>query len=161
MFDRKKYNRTRMNCTCKKLDMWARDPKMPIKYDNKTKEHALVGSAGMRVFIFYCPFCGGKLPESQRPSYQPAPAEVKELRALMRDVTNVSSMRRILGKPDHAYGWTDDGLSSFYDIKKWEKSYVYEKRWRSLVLWVFEHDDSSISYGFAGKADTPSSNNTE
>jgi hypothetical protein len=148
-----KYNRTEINCTCKMLQNWARNPKMPIKYNDNTKEYALVGRASIRVFIFYCPFCGGRLPESKRPSYQPAADEVKDLRALMRDVTNVGSIRRILGKPDHTYRWTDDGLSRFHDIEKWKRSYVYEKRWRTLLLWVFEHDDSSISYAFAGKAE--------
>lgn len=133
---------------------WAKDPRFPLIYDKQMNEFAILRDKDDKFLIFYCPFCGGRLPESKRRNFYQIPdkAEVKQLRKLMKGVQDIETMRKVLGQPDQVCKWKrEDDSEKVYKIEKWKKLYMYEKLWKSIRLWVFELDDSSLSYTWAGK----------
>jgi hypothetical protein len=97
-------------CECDWLRHAALDPDKPIKFDEVVREyHLTYGPAGSSSAVFYfCPFCGGRAPESARASlfaYVPD-AEYARLAELTREIATLADAFRILGEPqqDHPDG---------------------------------------------------------
>jgi hypothetical protein len=63
---------TDVPCTCSFLERSARDPSLPIVYDQESNEYHIEFEARGKVtgtgslMIYHCPFCGGTAPKSQR-----------------------------------------------------------------------------------------------
>src|SRR5258708_3995019 len=57
----------RGNCKCGVLQRMSDDPKFPVEFDAKLNEYhiTMVGVSG-NAMIYYCPFCGGRMPKSRR-----------------------------------------------------------------------------------------------
>ncbi len=95
--------------------------------------------------MYYCFFCGGKLPESKRGTFfvEPSLNEVDDIVELMVGVTHIPSLRAVLGEPDKTELLNDNA-----DIKA---RYIYNSRWKTLSLIVKEHTDGSITYSLHPK----------
>lgn len=142
-------------CSCDILKIWVKDPNFPLEFDAETNEYSIVHGKQGKFLISYCPNCGGKLPESRRGTFfeEPDQADVKEVREIMRSVSDIESMRKILGEPSQAFQWPldEEEHSKLYGIKKWKTQFDYADRWKTLTLSIFEGQDGSIEYFFAGK----------
>ena len=53
-------------CRCGTLENASKEPGHPIRWDERMHEYYIAEGGGGRMMIHYCPFCGGKTPESQR-----------------------------------------------------------------------------------------------
>jgi hypothetical protein len=89
-----------------------------------------------RLIIRYCPWCGGKLPESRRASFftEPDPAEVSEVKRLMSSMRDIPTMLRVLGEPDATHEWSpfhDEAVGSFRgdDTTRWKRQFTYRSKW--------------------------------
>lgn len=143
-------------CNCKMPEKWSKDPHFPLEYDAALNEFNIVhGEArNFRTPILYCPYCGGRLPESKRDTFfvRLDETEEKQMQELMTRVCDVESMRNILGEPDRSYeSLINEEQRQLYEMKKWKRQYTYESRWRTLCLYIFERDDGSVQYSWAPK----------
>lgn len=58
------------NHCCELMDMFLKDPKIPLKYYPMAREYGMSLNHSSAVqLLFYCPWCGKKLPESLRDKY--------------------------------------------------------------------------------------------
>ena len=88
-------------CSCDVLVHAAREPRIPIEFDGELHEYNIVlGPSKTR--MHYCPFCGGKLPESLRATrFAHVPMEEKNrLFALAQGLKCEADLVAKLGKPD-------------------------------------------------------------
>jgi len=53
-------------CTCGWLEREADEPSAPIRFDPRLNEYNIVCEGEGSLRIYYCPFCGGRAPESKR-----------------------------------------------------------------------------------------------
>lgn len=91
---------TTKTCKCGLLEMFAKDPTKPIKFDKETNEYYLSDSK-LRLTIRHCFFCGGKAPESLRSSlFVIVPQDEKDrLHKLTKNITTLKEALKVLGKP--------------------------------------------------------------
>lgn len=53
-------------CDCNVLSDASREPHSGIAFDARLNEYHIVHPGGGYMMIYYCPFCGGRVPKSQR-----------------------------------------------------------------------------------------------
>ena len=59
-----------MEHCCKELDTFLKDVRLPLNYNPRMREYSLKYKDGLSVQIMnFCPFCGGKFPESLRDKF--------------------------------------------------------------------------------------------
>ena len=86
----------RETCDCGWLQRAATDPDHPVKFDHRLNEFNIVhGSRSIR--IYYCPFCGGKTPESLRDTLF-AHVSADEQERLLRHGAALESAAEVLTK---------------------------------------------------------------
>ena len=88
-------------CDCGALEHVAKDPRVPIEFDPDLREYNIVNASG-RTRIDYCPFCGGKVPESLRSTLfaQVSMEEDRRLFALAEGLKTEADLVAALGPPD-------------------------------------------------------------
>lgn len=88
-------------CKCGLLDLFAKDPKKPIKFDKDRNEYFFSFPNCGRLTIRHCFFCGGKAPESLRSSlFVIVPQEEKyRLHELTKNINTLKEAVKVLGKP--------------------------------------------------------------
>lgn len=135
-------------CNCSQPKRWVSDSYVPITFDKQMNEfHLLHGQSGNDYFVlYYCFFCGGRLPESKRGMnfIEPDMKEVENITQLMSGKDNIQLIRTILGEPDRI-----DLIKDVSDIKA---AYIYTSKWKTLDLIVREHTRGSISYSLHPKS---------
>lgn len=91
-------------CDCAGLDISVDESNTPIVFDAQTNEYHLVyGDENQGIMVFYyCPFCGGRLPDSRRHRLfaRITQAEATRLRTLIEGIRTIEDACRILGEPD-------------------------------------------------------------
>ena len=144
-------------CSCGNPAKWAEDDTFPVEYDSRAGEFSIIhGRSGKaRWLMFFCPSCGGRLPESRRQSFFTTPSEEerREVARLLEGIHDIASMQRVLGDPDEVTEWSDTGDTGWehYGVRKWKRQFSYQKRWKTLVLMAVEEEDSSITFSISGR----------
>lgn len=92
-------------CTCGALDRAAKEPPVPIAFDEVTNEFSIVYTDGVvqgTIRIRFCYWCGGAAPRSLRASlFATVPAgEERRLRDLANELWTVEDAVSRLGAPD-------------------------------------------------------------
>lgn len=144
-------------CRCGNPARWAEDPAFPVEYDPQTSEfnvvHGRSGKARWR--MFFCPSCGGRLPESQRQSLFTIPSdeERQEVVPLLEGIHDAASMQRVLGEPDEVAEWLETEETGWerYGVRRWKRQFSYQKRWKTLILMAVEEEDNSITFSISGR----------
>src|SRR5438105_11201887 len=91
------------NCQCGTVESLASDRQSPIEYDKKLNEYNLVSrEEKVHYRLYFCFFCGGKLPESRRAGLftEPSAEEMKEVARILGNVTSIQQAIQVLGEPD-------------------------------------------------------------
>lgn len=147
-----KARKTSRECGCGAVQDLVSDANCPIEHDADLNEYNIVSldkHAGYR--LYFCFFCGGRLPESRRDALylEPSPKEVSEVTKLLGTVTSIEEARQVLGKPDKVSKLNSNGAGkqSSFD----EKHHMYSSRWQTLDLTIRERADGFVDYAFAGK----------
>ena len=96
---------TDVNCECNVTENFAADPESPIIFDSKTNEfHLKWGKDHARTnILYYCSFCGGKLPKSIRDGLfaRVTDSEMVRLQQLTEKIETIEDAIQTLGTPDH------------------------------------------------------------
>lgn len=143
------------NCHCGTVESLASDRHSPIEYDKKLNEYNLVWRGEKASYrLYFCFFCGGKLPESKRASLftEPSAEEMKEVAQILGNVKSIQQALQILGEPDNTVqapkvSSQDNGKS---DVN-YKRHHFYLRRWKTLDLTIRERKDGSIDSAFTGK----------
>lgn len=139
-------------CQCKAVECAASDSNCPVEFDATLNEYNIVSIDGRhRYRLYFCWFCGGKLPRSKRSRLfkTPLAAEVNSMKKEVAIIHSVADAVDRLGKPDAQYdAGIDEQLSSGV---RCQRQLIYSSRWRSLVLTVREGRDGTVDFAYAGK----------
>ena len=94
-------------CDCRTLERMAANPDTPVRWDEPTGEYHLVWTPqdGFKaeMIFYYCPFCGGCLPESKRDQLfaQITDAERERLLRLATGFASLDAVIERFGAPDY------------------------------------------------------------
>lgn len=96
---------TDIPCTCGFLARCAKDPTLPIAWDERLNEFHITYSNDEgtgQLMVYHCPFCGGATPPSRRGDlfHKVIPAEEQRLKDLLTGIATVDECLRRLGPPD-------------------------------------------------------------
>jgi len=130
------------HCKCKAVSNWASEHNTPIVFDERMNEYHFVfgGNQSDFLVIYYCFFCGGKLPESKRDEFvvETDQQEVEDITRRMLQVTSVLSMQEALGKADRVY--QAEGGSDYV------ADHMYDVAYKTIDLGIREFSDGHIEY---------------
>ncbi|MBI2817305.1 MAG: hypothetical protein HYX72_10225 [Acidobacteria bacterium] len=89
-------------CDCGVLERASKEPEHPIRFDPHLNEYHVVTKAGGIMIIYYCFFCGGRVPESKRSSLfaHATDAELNRITHLIKGINTVSDVLARFGVPD-------------------------------------------------------------
>ncbi len=93
-------------CKCGFLERNADHPDSPIRFDAEMNEYHFIHSTSLggeaRMIIYYCPFCGGRAPESKRGNFfaKLTDKEMWRLTVLTKDLHTLDDVFAALGQPD-------------------------------------------------------------
>ena len=111
-------------CECGVLEGAAEDVANPIIFDSKLNEYQLAYESPKgraKMMIYFCPFCGGKAPASNRSRFfaRVTDEEYQRLRNLTSSIKTINDAIEILGPPE---------VDSYEEVISPEKKDVPEKR---------------------------------
>ena len=146
-------------CDCRTLDRIVDEPEIPIFFSARTNEYRLVygeNSEGA-MLVYYCPFCGGRMPDSRRDRLfaRITHAEMQRLKNLTRDIKTIDDAIRILGEPD-----TDspDGLTCSTDDSGTEPTKIESYRMitysglsETALVQITDYRSDRVGIQFIGK----------
>jgi Domain of unknown function (DUF6980) len=89
-------------CDCGHLENASKEPDHPIRFNTRMNEYYLSLKNGGQMMIYYCPFCGGRTPESRRSSFFAHVTQEEEMRIykLFEGIRNVTDTIAKFGPPD-------------------------------------------------------------
>ena len=142
-------------CQCRTVEHLVSDPQCPIEHDQELNEYNLVSrDKKSRYRLYYCFFCGGKLPASKRDSLftEPSASEVKEVKNLLSKITSVLQVIRVFGEPDETEKAPKASSSKNGKVAvKYKRHHRYSTRWKTLDLTIREREDGSFDSAFTAK----------
>jgi hypothetical protein len=149
-------------CECDWLARAAAEPDVPIEFDAAFGEYSLVydpsppRSQG-RMLLYFCPFCGGAAPTSQRQEFftRITAAELARLRELTAGLHMLEDVLRHLGPPDQDLPLGDAEVRPAAEgrppVAEQFHTVVYENLSETVVVRVNERADGSVRFSFTGK----------
>ncbi|MHC5061314.1 MAG: DUF6980 family protein [Planctomycetota bacterium] len=142
-------------CNCRSSEEWKVNDKIPISYFEELNEYHIMCEGGVTSVMYYCYFCGGKLPDSLRGQlfYELDKSEENEVKSLISKIDTVEKIHEVLGEADKILN-RDTEEEAFFVLrnkKKCVRWYVYHKRWKSLELQILEHEDGTLGFSIAQK----------
>jgi hypothetical protein len=149
-------------CACGYLERAARNPDLPIEFDERMCEYnfryQVPGDETPSVLvIYYCPFCGGAAPHSLRASlfHKISTAERDRLLSRLESVRTLRDALEQLGTPDedNPHGSIDhfpeEGARPPLDVVY--RTFLYRSLSEVAELRISEHPDGTVSFAFSGK----------
>lgn len=93
-------------CKCHSLSDLAIDPSVPVQYNSALREYYLIAKNKKRIFFYYCPICGGRLPKSRREQYftKPSAREITKINGKIKNAKSFDAILSVLGEPEEKYG---------------------------------------------------------
>ena len=113
-------------CNCGHPDEWKANDKIPISYSEEFNEYKLTCEGGHNLIMYYCPFCGGKLPGSLRSQdfSEHDKSEEDEVKSLTGKIETVEKIYNVLGEPDKTIDCGDFEEKFFFVLKaSWIETY--------------------------------------
>jgi len=140
-------------CVCGNPGGWVRDPAVPIGYDTATNEFFLEATGSCRIFLRYCPSCGGRLVSSSRNLHfqKPDPLEVDDIEERFARIMGEEDVKHVLGEPTRVHPSVRldrHVLSRQYGTMT---QYDYEDIYRTIVVVVQVHSDGKLLKTYFGK----------
>lgn len=152
------------HCQCGRLQQWADDPTIPIRFDKLMNEYQIFFGSKQDCYLvmYFCLFCGGEAPESKRGDriIEPEDSEIVKITKLMQCLTNIDDVIRLFGPPDLIEGTNYHEESAqrnnLLGISYIKSKYIYVSKWRTIALVIEESFDDKITYSFLAKHNDPS-----
>jgi hypothetical protein len=106
-------------CDCGVLESASKEPDHPIRWDERMNEYYIAHGGGGRMMVYFCPICGGSVPESQRSSFFAHVTAQEETRIfeLFRGVRTVADVIAKFGPADKELEFASGVRSSGRDGK--------------------------------------------
>lgn len=143
------------DCKCGSVQTWSQVTSYPIKFDDNTHEYYLLDNKGVKYFMYFCPICGGKLPESKINDFfiTPSESEVNDISNKIKGVDDVDELIKKLGTPD------EENITTIEETEKQnrlgrktaKRTLVYNSIASTFSFIVVEDENGKISYLSAGK----------
>ena len=113
-------------CDCSVLENASKEPAHPIRWDERMNEYYLATGETGRMMIYYCPFCGGRAPESRRASMFAHVTQKEETRifGLFRGIRTVADVFAKFGQPDEELEFAS-GVRSLSRDNKPERGEIF------------------------------------
>jgi len=142
-------------CNCHHPEEWKVNDKIPIAYCEELNEYHIMCDGGHELIMYYCYFCGGKLPDSLRGQQfvKLDKSEEDEVKSLIANIDTVEKIYKVLGEPDKIVD-SDHKEEDFFVLRNKQKCvrwYVYYKRWKSLDLQIYENEDGTLGFCISQK----------
>lgn len=144
-------------CKCGVLEIYVKDPSIPIKYNEKLNEYYIsFGENGSGTLIMsYCPNCGEKLPESKRAdNYMEIDEEFsKYYMKILEYANSIEDILEKLGEPDNVIQPPRPSEIDIevYGMKEMKRQLDYTNLSETTVLSVADYADGSFDLCFFGK----------
>ena len=149
-------------CNCKTLQNYVNSP---IQYDPKLNEYSICydddRGAHCKIRMYFCFFCGGRLPKSNRDKLFTKPSVIEKFKAglLVRNVKTEEDIIRILGEPDQKMSFVEPSFSELPEDEISKKilpdglkaQYNYTSGWKTLDIVFSIYKNGKISISFFGK----------
>jgi hypothetical protein len=155
IFDEFRKLRKWEKCNCKSLQGYSDEINCPIRYDSELDEDNIVYGTH-RIIMYYCFFCGGKLPKSKRGNLCTKPSKTESAKAfnLIRKIKTEKDLIEILGMPDKKISNED-----FPDLDKnnqsfpkgWKSHFDYHSKWKTLEIHFQIYDNGNVEGSVCGK----------
>ena len=128
------------DCECGIQKIAIEDESFPISFDSMMGEYHLICGDESHAIMYFCPWCGGSLPESKRDTFftKPTEEDQKDIAQKMKGVETSEQLMAILGPPSET---SDNPVQTHYS---------YRDHWASLELVVLVRM-RLLSYAVHGK----------
>ncbi len=141
-------------CECGLLARMAEDPKHPVEFDPRLNEYHLTQPSGYTL-VYFCPFCGGRAPKSQRASlfHRPTDAERERLVELTKNLHTVPDVLAAFGEPDtrHHQTVTTPEREGVPETTRGFPVLTYSRLSEVANVNVTVHPDNRVEISFQGK----------
>jgi hypothetical protein len=145
-------------CNDGHLEDLAADPTCPVEFDSRLNEYHITREGGGHFMIYYCPLCGGSVPESRRDQLFHKLTEI-ERRRLIDLTQNLKTLDEVLA----AFGPPDcDQPTGFIKViperdgkpetTERFRVLIYEKLSDTANVRVTVYPTDRVGIGFQGKA---------
>lgn len=148
-------------CACNTLDRHAREPVIPIIFDERMNEYRIVyktHDGEGQIALFYCFSCGGLLPDSRRDSFfaHVTSTETRRLQDLFQNLTTIGEVISRLGPPDADFpaGTTTHAPATDTQPERIEmyRTLIYSSLSETAEVHVRERLSGRFSLTFIGKS---------
>lgn len=145
----------RHECKCDALEEWVRVKNSVVHYNESNREFYLLFGRDERLFFYFCPVCGGSLPESKRSSLFMVPS-IEEKETIQRKLEGAISLKDVeaaLGTPDAE---RDDpgylnGQRGLLGPTAVRKALFFYSSFRTLEVVAQELEDGTLQIFYLGK----------
>ena len=139
-------------CSCGLVERWAADSKVAVEVDAKFNVyHVLCGNDG-QLRLYYCPDCGGRLPESKHGEFfeELSEVEVDEFRTKLRELKTIEEVIAVLGAPESESGPSKITAihKELYNVKDWRRALWFQPAGRTVTICVQEFEDDELGITF-------------
>ncbi len=137
-------------CVCKTIQGAASEPGTIIRFDPEMNEYG-----GPHLDFYYCPVCGGRMPESTRGDrfMEKSDDEVSDLFSITKGLNTLEEVIHVLGEPDDIS--EPEPLSKedieIYGGKIARRQLLYSKRWKTINAVVQLMEDGQVLVACSGK----------
>jgi len=145
-------------CDCGQPQEMAEDPKCPVEFAENVNEFHLTDSSGGYWVMYFCPFCGGRLPESLRSRlFQRISDEERARLILMTEhLRTEKEVLAALGEPDdrnpHGVGRKIPEQDGQPARETWYPVMLYRKLSETADVRVTLYPNGKVSVSLQGKA---------
>jgi hypothetical protein len=122
-----------------------------LRFDPVHHEYSVAVLDGYYFDVFYCPFCGAKMPDSRRDSFFTVVTKEEEERviALAADCTSRIEIESLLGQPDKKFPPSEDFDPIHKQKLSFPGTYLYTRFSDTADLQVTFDDAGAIVRKFA------------
>jgi len=150
----------RAHPNCSHLRTLSRAPGSSVVYVPEYRQFMLAGSGSMKIRLFFCPLCGGKIRWRKGDTdrfYENPPAELADLAKRFEGITTVARALRRLGAPDTDLGPVSDycyfnGKRLQIEVKR---TLFYNNLVRKAIVGVIESPDGRVDIRFYPRQKQP------
>jgi hypothetical protein len=125
-------------CSCGLLERWASDSKVAVEFDAKFNEYHVLYGNGVELMLYYCPGCGGRLPESKRGEFfeKLSGVEIDEFRTKLRKLKTIEGVIAVLGAPESESGPSNHATihMELYKLKDWKRTLWFYPAGKTFII---------------------------
>jgi hypothetical protein len=102
------FGKNKSKCKCGVLENASKEVDSAIRWDERMNEYYIANGKHGRMMVYYCPFCGGRTPDSRRGSFfaHVTRQEATRICDLFKGIRTVADVVARFGPPDEERDWS-------------------------------------------------------